>query len=506
MLLQFVPSSLWLEDYFAAVNSRLRDFRPAELAHLCYAAGKLRVAPHSSLLGGIFRHTSINFRQYGMRELALLLYGLVHMGGELNPDWVRQYRVRVCALLVESEVVPPPTLQRWGPHLHPNALGPLVKARLREVPQDSSRGDVDAAQSSSGEPSPLGPLAGSSEASGERLAQETTRAGGGATAPAVAIATDLAVILGSMADWLYQPPQAFMEVALSVVGGSVQRLTATQLTGLLLTLAHMEYRPEPEMFQAIWARVMDSYDSLGRQHRTNALWAAGRLRCAVPRPHLWMILTRAARELYEHTDAEVVALLAAAAGLHFKAHQQWLLLFESHLFKRLPSFKPFELVSVLQSLVDLGHKPDRIWLLRWAEALKPGVAELGLTHISSAAYAVARLGFRPPAGLRAELLRVSAQRMAAAPAASREGVELRSTSGQQSSEQMNAAARGTSPSRTKLRKGVDNGGEFQRIRVLSRLLWSLAMLDIRPDSEWLAAYLGCLGASLEYCSAHLFSM
>ncbi|GFR48839.1 hypothetical protein Agub_g10792 [Astrephomene gubernaculifera] len=512
MLLQFMPPGVWVADFFQAVSRRLHGFAPAELAHLCYAAGKLRLHPGRSLVGGVLAHCRAHMERYGMRELALLLYGVVRMGGTADVYWLRSFRICLLGRIIESGTLSPRFLQRLGPRLnHP--LAQVVDAQLRRQQEQQEQPQRQRAQEGS-----------SCVADGRSWGGRTHRPAGSAVAAApqaAALASYLPMVILSLGNLAYQPPPAFMVVVLVAIGGSADRLNPVGLCSLLMGLAYMQYKPHPQWFRGMWDLVMQNLGALDKQQCANVLWAAARLGCSVPFRDVDAILTRVASQLPDHTDAEILALLQAVASLGFKPRLDWIELLGGHLYKRLPRMRPFEVTAVLQHMADLGHKPHRVWLARWVEVLLPNMQVLSLTQLATAAHAAAQLGFRPPAGMLEALLHAAAARMSAVlEAAGSEATAAGAAVDQahaarqhprfgirQQQSQPHTPRHSSQPVRTQLANSLDGGVALRRLPVtLSRLLWALAVLDVRPNGEWMAHYMACLRIALDDCSARELSL
>ncbi|KAG2501689.1 hypothetical protein HYH03_000191 [Edaphochlamys debaryana] len=507
MLMDYVPPNAWLQDFLGAVQQQMQGLRPSELAQLCYAAGKMRLQPSRALLGHAMTHSAVHMDRYGIRELALLLHGLVHMGASLSHSWLRQYRIRLAAVVIESGAVPPTLLQRLLPHLNARltAAAEAQLARRAAASEGSSRRRRRPGRSRQG----------SSQAADDD---------GGSRADEVAAYVPTVVL--ALANLRYQPPPALTALLVTAVRGREAACGPVGLTSLLLGLAYMQYTPRGNGFRRIWEALMDRVDDLDSQQCANALWAVSRLGLRAPPRDVCELLARAAGRLSEHSDAELVALLQAVVALGFRPRRDWLELVESYLYDRLPRMQPYELSSVLVCMVSLGHKPPRVWMARWSEAALPKLSHLGLQQLSALAHAATKLGFRPPTRLRRELVRAAGERLAAVAAfgaeageveeAAAAGVEVREprelpaprfgaragslSPGQKPQQPLLIQGRAAQPLRRQLRSAASSGdvvtpGELQP-QTLSRLLWSLAMLDVSPDGAWMAGFMAALRVSM----------
>lgn len=268
MQLEYVPGSVWLSDFFAAVRTNLYGFKPGELAQLSYAGGKLRLQPGRSLIGGIMAHSAKHFDSYGIRELALLLYGITNMAGRAERrEWMWRYRLRVLAVLLESGAVPEGPLEVLRPYMN-QCLGELLvrqsvalhasgngttagtDALRRQGVRIGVAGPAEVADDGGG-----GPAGGSAGAigssigggSGRRLSDQQRGT----------MLTYVCSIVHSLGNLGYQPPPAFLNALLAAVGEGAHLLDPVSTTSLLLGLAYMGYRPKPAWFRKVWARVME---------------------------------------------------------------------------------------------------------------------------------------------------------------------------------------------------------------------------------------------------------
>ncbi|GLC40615.1 hypothetical protein PLESTB_000039700 [Pleodorina starrii] len=523
MLLSYMPPPAWLESFFAATRRQLHGFGPGELCHLCYAAGKLGLRPGRELLGGVLYHSLKHMQAYGVRELALLLYGIVHMGGSLPADWLRAYRKRVTWLVVESGALPVALLERMGGQVEQPELAELARAQLAEqrkqrpeVGQGQQQPQHDQLRTSRNRHNVQGQWqrhdqqhagrGGSQCAAAETPTPSRARGAADGSAPAVAY---LPTVLLGLAEVGYRPPPVFVTTILAAVGSGAGQLTKEGLTTVLLSLANMRYRPHPALFRRVWDTLMDSLDSLDTQQCTIAVWACATLGCEAPRRDVHAIIMNAAARLPEHSDSELVQLLDAVSALGFEPTTSWLELLESDLYNRLPRMQPQEVAKLLLPLAGLRHRPHRLWMTRWAGALQVGLPGLGVMHLSAAAFGAARLGFRPPSRLCSELLAATGAGMAAAvaaaaapaaaavaatPAAAAAPAALQQQQhglqGQGLEPELGQRQRRARPAWA--RRLGDRTADGHLPQTLSRLLWSLAVLDIRPEETWLAGYMACL--------------
>ena len=299
-----------------------------------------------------------------------------------------------------------------------------------------------------------------------------------------------------------------------------------------------------------------SLDSFDPQQTSNVLWAAAQLQHGpgadprlLPRRDVGRLLRAVASRLPEHSDSEVLAALQAAALIRgqgrmfqdqpYQLHERqeelqqqalqgaaaassglgpglaplqqavrrpevevgagaafprrdWLELMETELYGRLHQLKPSELGAALQHFAALGHRPNRLWMARWAEVAAPAVATatddavavanggllrshgLSFEQLCRMTHAAARLGFRPTAPLRSALLQATGTYLAVIVAA-------------------DAAAAAGPASETQLAQS----GRLERMvgaGSMSWLLWALALLDVRPSDEWMASYMGAMAA------------
>ncbi|EFJ49580.1 hypothetical protein VOLCADRAFT_89938 [Volvox carteri f. nagariensis] len=581
MLLRYMPPPAWLEDFYSAVGRRLHGFGPGELSHLCYAAGKLGLQPGRELLGGVLHHSLMHMQAYGVRELALLAYGVVHMGARLHADWLRVYRKRVTGLVIESGALPARFLERLAEQLGQQQqldLAELARAQLKMRQQQLSqqqyppgqhqqyhihhttseqhheqqhqqelglmehgsshvwpsvtRGDglsggtgPGAASTSSTNPESLLPPSFSSspvDNSIDSIMATTisvaTVAPAAAWAPvsasprAARVASYLPTVLCSLAEVGYRPPSIFLSTVLAAVGSCAGQLTPVGLTTVLLSLANMRYRPHPALFWRVWSLLMNSLESLETQQCTVAIWASAILGCDAPRGDVAAILANAAARLPDHSDRELLQLLEAVSALGFEPTTSWLELLESDLYNRLPRMEPPQVAALLLPLAGLGHKPHRLWMARWAEAMAAGLPELGLRHMAAAAYGAARLGFRPPSRLCGELLAATAAELGSTATAAVEATAAQQQQQQDGGKQQQLSRLGGRqgdepklPHRARSaweRRHGDRAHSSRHLpETLSRLLWALAVLDIRPDAGWLSSYMECLGFMREDLSS-----
>ncbi|KAG2435653.1 hypothetical protein HXX76_006855 [Chlamydomonas incerta] len=553
-MLGVTPSGDWLNLFFAAVDRQLHGFGPAELAHLCYAGGRLRLSPGRRLLGGFMHHSGLHMAQYGIRELSLLLYGLVHMGATVESyDWMRGFRIRTMEVVILSGALPRARLEQLVPRLN-LPLAAAVAAQLTPARGEEAGDSRD----------------GQGQEQRGRGGRRGRRRDGGA-AQAAMVVQYLPAVLLSMGTAGYYPPPVFLEVVLGALGGgrsaggstaggaasaswqgaSPRALGPVGLSSLMLALAYMKYRPHPRWFAGVWRAVMSSLDSFDPQQTCNVLWAVAQLQQGpgadprlLPRRDVSRLLCAVASRLPEHSDSEVLAALQAAALIHNQRRQfqqqpyqqqetqqqqqelelegvasssgaglppsqqaareaeaeasfprrDWLELMETELYGRLHQLKPSELGAALQHWAALGHRPNRLWMARWAEAAAPAVATamdavaavanggalrpagLSFEQLCRMTHAAARLGFRPPAPLRSALLQATGAYLSAIVAAD-----------------ATADAEGPLESETqplppsRLERMVGAGS-------VSWLLWALALLDVRPSDEWMASYMGAMAA------------
>ncbi|KAG2453790.1 hypothetical protein HYH02_001999 [Chlamydomonas schloesseri] len=556
--LGFTPKGDWLSLFFAAVERHLHGFGPAELAHLCYAGGRLRLQPGRRLLGGFIHHSGLHMDRYGVREQALLLYGLVHMGATIdNYDWMRSFRIRTMELVIRSGALPTSRLEQLVPRLNLPLAAAVAEqlAAAREDEAGSSGGmDVDRQGRRSGRRH--GRRRGGGEAA--RAAQAAmvvqylpslllSMGTAGYHPPPVF----LEVVLGVLGSGYSSSRSASSSTAWQ--GASPRSLGPVGLSSLLLALAYMRYRPHPRWFAGVWQAVMSSLDAFDPQQTSNVLWAAAQLQQGpgadprlLPRRDVSRLLCAVASRLPEHTDSEVLAALqaaalvrgqrrlfehqpyqrqeqaeqgllqeraqggmasslvpgpaqqagreAAAASMSAAAafpRRDWLELMETELYGRLHQLKPAELGAALQHWAALGHRPNRLWMARWAEAAAPAVTAaaedavevvnggplraggLSFEQLCRMAHAAARLGFRPPAPLRSALLQATSTYLSAVVAADAAAAPQ--------------ASEGAEPQPSRLDRMVGAGA-------VSWLLWSLALLEVRPSDEWMASYMGAMAA------------
>ncbi|GIL92650.1 hypothetical protein Vretimale_19470 [Volvox reticuliferus] len=488
MLLRYMPPPAWLESFYTTASQRLHDFGPGELSHLCYAAGKLRLKPGLQLLGGVLHHSMLHMQYYDARELALLLYGIVHMGARLHADWLRVYRRRVMELVIGSGALSVRLIERLSGQLNQPSVAHLASLQLAQ-----SKGQLLHSQPQMESATQLQHCM---DFSMPTAAERSTSLALTAPRPssslrAAWVASYLPTVLCSLAEIGYRPPPVFMSTVLAAVGSCATQLTPVGLTTVLLSLANMKYRPHPAFFRRVWKLLMDGLDSLDTQQCTIAVWTCATLGCNAPRHDLAAVLMNVAARLPEHSDGELLQLLEAVSCLGLKPTTSWLELLESDLYNRLPRMRPREVAGLLLPLAGLRHKPHRLWMARWAEALQAGLLELGLRQMATAVYGAARLGFLPPSRLCAELLVATGRGIAATAMA----MEVPPTDAAQKQERMlgqevpEQNSRRMRPAWVR-RQGDRSGGRLPE--TLSRLLWALAVLDMAPDEVWLSGYMGCL--------------
>ncbi|GLI67976.1 hypothetical protein VaNZ11_012312 [Volvox africanus] len=507
MLLRYMPPPAWLESFYATASQRLHSFGPGELSHLCYAAGKLGLQPGHQLLGGVLHHSMLHMQYYDARELALLLYGVVHMGARLHADWLRVYRRRVMELVIGSGALSGRLMERLAGQLSQRDLAQLATLQLaqskdqlqyshQQMPHTTHLSIQQREHKQQTQTGLAAELQHCMDFSMPNVTERSTSLNLNAPGPssslrAAWVASYLPTVLCSLAEIGYRPPPVFMSMVLAAVGSCAGHLTPVGLTTVLLSLANMRYRPHPALFRRVWKLLIDSLDSLDTQQYTIALWTCATLGCTAPRRDVAVILMNAAVRLPEHSDGELVQLLEAVSCLGFKPTTSWLELLESDLYNRLPRMRPREVAGLLLPLAGLRHKPHRLWMARWAEALCGGLPELGLRQMAVAVYGAARLGFRPPSRLCAELLAATAAGMAATAIA----LEVSPADAVQQQERV----RGQEAPGHNLRRirptWVRKQGDRSSGRLpetLSRLLWALAILDMAPDELWMSSYMVCL--------------
>ncbi len=268
MQMEYVPGSVWLSDFFAAVRTNLYGFKPGELAQLSYAGGKLRLQPGRSLIGGIMAHSAKHFDSYGIRELALLLYGITNMAGRAERrEWMRRYRLRVLAVLLEAGAVPEGPLEALRPYMN-QCLGELLVRQSVALHASGNGGTagVDALRRQGGEAGDAG-RTGVADDGGGGPAGGGTGDGGSSTGGGSGrqlsdqqrgtMLTYVCSIVHSLGNLGYQPPPAFLNALLAAVGEGAHLLDPVSATSLLLGLAYVGYRPKPAWFRKVWARVME---------------------------------------------------------------------------------------------------------------------------------------------------------------------------------------------------------------------------------------------------------
>ncbi|GIL57480.1 hypothetical protein Vafri_12711 [Volvox africanus] len=507
MLLRYMPPPAWLESFYATAGQRLHGFGPGELSHLCYAAGKLGLQPGLQLLGGVLHHSMLHMQYYDARELALLLYGVVHMGARLHADWLRVYRRRMMELVIGSGALSARLMERLAGQLSQRDLAQLAMLQLaqskdqllhshQQMPHTTHLSIQQREDKQQRQIELTAQLRHSMNFSMPTVGERSTSLdlnGPGPSSPlrAAWVASYLPTVLCSLAEIGYRPPPVFMSTMLAAVGSCAAHLTPVGLTTVLLSLAKMRYRPHPALFRRVWKLLIDRLDSLDTQQCTIAVWTCATLGCTAPRRDVAAILMNAAARLPEHSNGELVQLLEAVSCLGFKPTTSWLELLESDLYNRLPRMRPRQVAGLLLPLAGLRHKPHRLWMARWAEALCGGLPELGLRQMAMAVYGAARLGFRPPSRLCAELLAATAAGMAATAIAvdvpPADAMQQQERVGMQDAPEHNL--RRIRPTWVR-RQGDRSSGRLPE--TLSRLLWALAVLDMAPDEVWMSGYMFCL--------------
>lgn len=206
-------------------------------------------------------HSGLHMDRYGIRELSLLLYGLVHMGATVdNYDWMRGFRIRTMEVVISSGALPTGRLEQLVPRLNL----PLAAA----VAEQLASAQDDEAVDGGGRHGQRGRGA----RRGRRRAGDAARA-----AQAAMVVQYLPTVLLCMGTAGYFPPPVFLEVVLGALGsgcsssgsgtdgaGAAWRagtppraLGPVGLNSVMLALAYMKYRPHPRWFAGLWRAVMN---------------------------------------------------------------------------------------------------------------------------------------------------------------------------------------------------------------------------------------------------------
>ncbi|EFJ52659.1 hypothetical protein VOLCADRAFT_85860 [Volvox carteri f. nagariensis] len=396
------PSPKWMDALLSAAAADLATFSPRDMATLLWALARLHYKVAPARLKQLLEHAQNTMGSYSGRSLSNVVYSLALSQQHPGEPWLEAAQRRAVELGPEAFTPQGITQMAWGiaklgsppspaflelvlEHASQRLpLSPqerqekeiLQQQEGREGADDGGSSDVGAARSSSG---------------GSHLQQRRRRERYSGL--------DLATLLYSLASLGAQPRADLGRRLLAAVQWELPTLEANGMCNCLWACARLRIFPTKMWLSAFFDASYRQLPYFKPVDLSQTLWALARLQAAPPPAWVASVMVRLQHSATMFSPVEVATTMWALAKLGVRGRQmpgEVLALFFIATDRRLSSFKPQELCSMILALAHMRRRPDKEWAAEFLKVTYHRLASMSGWCLATVAWSLAELSLMPP--------------------------------------------------------------------------------------------------------------
>ncbi|GIL45172.1 hypothetical protein Vafri_2498 [Volvox africanus] len=383
------PPPKWMDSMLSACTADLGAFAPRDMATVIWALARLHYKVAPARLKQLLEHTQVNIGSFSGRSLSNVVYALAlsqqHPGGE----WLAAAQARAVALGPGAFSPQGITQMAWG------------IAKLGAAPTPAF---VDLVLEHATQRLPPAPHERLRLRDQEQQVQQQREGGSGMEGKSERrlgrySGLDLATLMFALASLGAQPRADLGRRLLAAVQWELPSLEANGMCNCLWACARLRIYPTKMWLSCFFDASYRQLAYFKPVDLSQTLWALARLQASPPSAWMASAMNRLQLSASMFSPVEVATTMWSLARLGMRGEQmpgEVLALFFIATDRRLSSFKPQELSSMIWALAHMRRRPDKEWIAEFLKVTYHRLASMNGWCLATLAWSLAELSLLPP--------------------------------------------------------------------------------------------------------------